>query len=526
MGLFKASISFTKRFINLNRFLTKMSYQLEQVYPKWKQNLFTDREKELDFILEKIGRFQKENILFHLTIIGLRRTGKTMLILESLKRTKAKAAYLNLQKISLEPISFSKAVIRAVLSWLVKEEKESLIELSLKWSNEATTKIDWLEKNYSRLDYTSVINETFDILKTISEKEKFVFFIDEFQEILKLNAYSGIESIINLFRTHLQSQNHILYIFSGSNIKLMKEIFFDSSSALFSEAKNILLYPFDKVSSKQLIGKLIRTSDENKNYIHKLTNGNPFYIYILCNSLGKEITIDTIKREYLRNLIESTSSLYNYFDYLFENLLNSLPSKTGVKNILLSLAKKEGIKLVKLSQDLAKSTTYLNNLLKKLLQLGVILKENSRYYFVDPVFRDWLRLYELDIGYSEQTRRSLEKYISDLEEKYQRASTELGKAKEYEWRVRLEKEFGLGLENYKKGEIEFDLVGEKGGTYYIFEIKHRNQPADYNDIEDFLGKVKNSEFKDRKRKLFFVSKSGFTKEAEKKAKGKVVLRVK
>lgn len=491
-----------------------MSYQLERVYPKWKQKLFTNRKKELDFILEKINLFQRKNILFPLSIIGLRRTGKTMLLLECIKRIKTKAAYLNFQKISMEPISFSKSMIRTVLSWLTKREKESLIELSLEWSKEVIKKISRLEKDYAYLDYTSIINNTFDILKRISEEEKFVFLIDEFQEILKLNAYKGIENIINLFRTHLQSQNDILYIFSGSNINLMKEIFLDSSSALFLEAKNIQLYPFDRASSKRLIDKLIKTSDKNKNYIYKLTGGNPFYIYVLCNSLGREINIGSIKREYLRNLIESSSPLYNYFDYLFENLINALPSKTGVKSILLYLARKEGIKLVKLSKELAKSGTYLNNILKKLLKLGVLLKEDSRYYFVDHVFRDWIRLYELDIGYSEQTQKILEKYVSNLEEKYQRASSELGKAKEYEYKVKLEKQFKMKLRNYQKGDIEFDLVGKKQSTSYLFEIKHRNKPTDYKDIKKFLDKIKKSGFKEKKKKLFFISKLGFTDKAK------------
>ena len=103
----------------------------------------------------------------------------------------------------------------------------------------------------------------------------------------------------------------------------MKDIFLDSSSALFAESKNINLYPFDKISTKEMIDKLIKTNDKNKNYIYKLTRGNPFYVYILCNSFGKNINIEIIKREYLRNLIESSSSLYNYFDYLFDNILNS-----------------------------------------------------------------------------------------------------------------------------------------------------------------------------------------------------------
>lgn len=494
-----------------------MSYQLGQVYPKWKQNLFTNREREIKLILEKIHIFQQKNLIFPLTIIGLRRTGKTMLILECLKRTKIKSAYLNFQKISMEPIGFSKSIIKAALSWLTKKESENLVELSLEWSKEVTKKITQLEKDYNSSDYISIINNTFGILKAISEKEKFVFFLDEFQEILKLNGYEGIDNIINLFRTHLQSVNNVFYLFSGSNIKLMKEIFYDSSSALLTETQNISLYPFDKESSKQLINKLIKTDDKNKNYIYKLTGGNPFYIYVLCNSLDGEINIDNIKRAYLKNLVESGSPLYNYFDYLLENLLNALPSKTGVKSIILQLAKKEGIKLLELSKELTKSTTYINNILKKLLKLGVLFKKESRYYFVDPVFRDWIRFYELDIGYSEETQKNLERYISQLEEKYLQTSIKLGKAKEYEYKIKLEKKFNLKLETYKK-KVEFDLVGKKQGFWYIFEIKHRNKPVDYKDIDNFSKKIKSSKFKNEKTRLFFISKSGFTKEAEKLSK--------
>ncbi|MBL7148354.1 MAG: restriction endonuclease, partial [Nanoarchaeota archaeon] len=73
----------------------------------------------------------------------------------------------------------------------------------------------------------------------------------------------------------------------------------------------------------------------------------------------------------------------------------------------------------------------------------------------------------------------------------------------------------IKLENYNKDNIEFDLVGKKQGIYYIFEIKHKNKPTGYQDIKKFLEKVGNSEFKDKKRKLFFISKSDYTKEAEK-----------
>ena len=95
-----------------------------------------------------------------------------------------------------------------------------------------------------------------------------------------------------------------------------------------------------------------------------------------------------------------------------------------------------------------------------------------------------------------------------------RASTELGRAKEYEWKVRLEKKFGIKLDNHNK-EFEFDLVGRKQEVWYIFEIKNRNKLANYEDVNHFLEKIGMSEFKDKKKRLFFISKSGFTEKARK-----------
>jgi len=58
----------------------------------------------------------------------------------------------------------------------------------------------------------------------------------------------------------------------------------------------------------------------------------------------------------------------------------------------------------------------------------------------------------------------------------------------------MEEKFGLTLDNYNKGGIEFDLVGEKEGTVYIFEIKWRNRSASYKDVKKLMETVELSEF--------------------------------
>ncbi|MFH1773351.1 MAG: hypothetical protein ABH874_00075 [Methanobacteriota archaeon] len=56
---------------------------------------------------------------------------------------------------------------------------------------------------------------------------------------------------------------------------------------------------------------------------------------------------------------------------------------------------------------------------------------------------------------------------------------------------------------------------KKEGIAYIFEIKWRNRPTGYRDAEKFLEKVGTSEFATKNKRLFFISKGGFTTGAKK-----------
>ncbi|MEA3254284.1 MAG: hypothetical protein U9Q22_00430 [Candidatus Altiarchaeota archaeon] len=71
----------------------------------------------------------------------------------------------------------------------------------------------------------------------------------------------------------------------------------------------------------------------------------------------------------------------------------------------------------------------------------------------------------------------------------------------------------LGNYSNRDGQIKLDLVGEKNNLSHIFEIKWRNKPTDYRETENFLEKVERSEFSGKRKKLFLISKSGFTQGA-------------
>ncbi|KAF5410810.1 MAG: hypothetical protein C5S43_04230 [Candidatus Methanocomedens sp.] len=80
-------------------------------------------------------------------------------------------------------------------------------------------------------------------------------------------------------------------------------------------------------------------------------------------------------------------------------------------------------------------------------------------------------------------------------------------------KYKLEELYDIDLEKYLKNNIEFDLVGTKEETVYIFEIKWRNKKTSYNDIDNLVQKTNKSEFSTQKIQLFFISKSGYTQSA-------------
>jgi len=225
--------------------------------------------------------------------------------------------------------------------------------------------------------------------------------------------------------------------------------------------------------------------------------------------------VDLVRYVTLKEILDVNGKINILFKYIFENSLQKAKRKGYLKEILFYLAENEGATLSEISKYLNKPSGQVSNYLSSLLKTDLIFRSKKKYYYRDAIFKFWIAKTQLgkDIEISRE-KKAIDDYISELEEKYMRASTELGRAKEYEFKVKLEKALGLKLNHYlsEDGQIEFDLVGKKGKSVHIIEIKWRNKAADYEDVRNFLNKVSMSEFKNAK--LYFVSKTGFTKKAK------------
>lgn len=492
--------------------------------------MFVNRLKDfrvLDFVAKGLTKKEKMNI----AIIGNRRIGKTELLLEFKKKWQQSKTiivpYLNVQRLG-NINSFIFSYYREILFELGKKNGliENKFDLSA-WDDVLilSTKlhVDDITGKLKNLNDVDALSFLFEIQEEILEKTGFVlvYLLDEFQYI----EHFG-ERFTAVMRSIVEKQEKTAYVVTGSSISLMEKIFSQNEEPFFAQFRRIYLGPLDKQNSKQLAKSFLakyglNLDDPSNNELFRLTGGHPFYVISLCRRLIEDfdgVDVKKIRYAFLEETLSPKGDIYLVLDYIFNESLSRAYKGKLHRQILLILAKKQGLSLTEISKELGKPSGEVSNYMKILLKTDLLLREENNYYFRDPLMAFWLKNTYLGIDDNELRKEIVrDDLISELTEKYLKASSELGKAKEYEFKVRLEGKFGVKLKNYVStdGQIEFDLVGKRNGTYHIFEIKWRNKQANYKDVKKFLDKIAKSDFDDETVKLYFLSKAGFTVKAKK-----------
>ena len=476
--------------------------------------MFVDRRVELKVLhsaYDSLRRDEKVNV----AVIGPRRVGKTALLLEFKEKAQGVISYLNLQRVgSLE--SFIFAYTRELLYELasaldMKTERSELLTWDDLLILSAKLNVDREVKAIKE----GTLETLFEMQELILEKteQKAVFILDEFQEVLNFKGF------LETMRAVTEKQRNIAYFVSGSAVRMMEEIL-APKNPFFGQFRRIYLKGLPKedtiVLAKTTLGKFgVDTTHSVLELIYNLTQGHPFYVLALCRRLIEE-GFEKIRRKdihyaFLTELLSEKGDIYMHLEYLFNESLSRAYKGPIHKQILLVLAQEEGLRLSDIAKRLNKPSGEVSNYLKFLLRTDLILRQDDRYYFADKLMRFWLAKTYLGITELELRReRFLEELIKELEEKYLRMKKELGIAKEALVRERMRDAFSIDFKPYRRGEVEFDGVAFDD-RIYVLEIKWRNKPVTYRDVEEFIRKVKN-EF--GSAVMFFFSKSGFTEKAK------------
>jgi len=504
---------------------------IETVYPAKERKLFTDREAELALLgrnTEQIIDGFGKNICF----IGLRRIGKSLILKEYLSRIRHNrifAVYMDFERLDTTPEFFAVQYVGQVVRWFTGDENiapyldiDNLIKKAAGIeSNAARSTIHTIfdELNKAKPNQRFLLELAFDFPEKLAKEQDFdiILMLDEFQRIKDIDNFPQIRDAIALFRSVLQMQSKVHYVVAGSAIGMLEKIFGDADSPLFAQFRVERVAYFEKKASFELAQKITGISSPGVlRKIHELSFGHPYYIYSICermNELG-ETTAGGAKKAFALETLLRNGSINLMCRYFFESSISRVRGDALMKTILRVLAKEDGRRLSEIARSIKRESGVTRNMLERLIGIDLIVKENKRYYFRDPVFRYWImNVYEGVEFDALPGKRVVEDLVRDIEEKFEKASSELGIAKEYELKYNLETSLDMHLDKYLRNGIEFDLVGTKGDVVHIFEIKWRAKETGYRELEKFSAKVARSEFAKSPTKLVFISRRGFTEQA-------------
>jgi hypothetical protein len=542
---------------------------LNYIYPEEERRFFTNREHHLG-LLALSKTLLEQGIRKHLALSGFRRVGKTVILKEFLRRhlqdgarEKAAVIYIDLPRLAFTPEAFAAQYIGNILYWLVEQDappanRSARIEPYLdpafqltavgRWANDALSEHLYglsRELQKEKPNQHLLLEMAFNWPEVWAQAldRHVVLILDEFPDILALNNYPQIESVIALFRAVLQTQSRVCYVVSGSMLNLMERIFLQADSPLFVHFQLETVGPFGRDDSYELARKRLASQSpavphEVLSAVYQVTRGHPFYIYAtvmrvleMASLLHKPLSPQTVREAFVLETLVTTGRIYNLCRYVLEESLQRARGETMPQAILQVLSREtEGMTLTRLSRALKRPTGAMRQVLNWLIEVDLVQQRADKTYaFRDSVLQSWVAYYYAGLELTGMPRQKvLDQLVAELLEKYQRASTELGLAQESQVRELLRRFAGqevdgalLGLSGrfhlptfqrvapYRSddGQIEVDALAENGERWAV-EIKWRGKAAGKKELAALLDKAQALD-----ARPWFISRSGFTPQA-------------
>ncbi len=348
------------------------------------------REKEVSLIMNHVKKGQS------VVLTGPRKFGKTSIILEVINRLENKdffTGYIDFFTVT-EKRALASEITKVVLSnkkldnffQKTKEKLSNILknvefrqtiedfEFILSFKDNSSDDIDLLKNSIGFIDgFASKYNKDM------------IMAFDEFADVRKLD---GIE-IIKLFRSIIQLQDNACYIFSGSHQSMMDEVFVNKSSPFYRFARIIrigFIQPsiFGEFLSKRFKDLNINISQKAIQVILQLTKGHPYYTQLIAQSISISAE-DRIDESNIDHYIDE--SLWNERSY-FENVWSELSRSKEIRQVLICM-----VKGLSPYRELDPRVVNISRAMNKLDRRGLIIKDNVKWQFTDPMLRYWIEKY-------------------------------------------------------------------------------------------------------------------------------------
>lgn len=516
--------------------------------------VFTNRVHELDILAQAAADLERGRPR-HIALFGLRRIGKTLLCQEQMRHLAAQGrvipVYMNLEGICTSPELFVQRYIGLACFWAVAGGQGSVepylrvVDLLQTPAAAVPVVLEAIRFLITALgrevtDPGVLLHLAFDFPDrlAIALKRPIMCFLDEFTELSALAKFPQVGNPYKLFRSAMQQHAHVSYVVTGSAITAMEQMVRDHKSPLFLQLRAIELPPLTAEDTQALTTKIsgrpLNSAAQAEVYVH--TAGHPFYVTAIAERLRElapdepeAISPEQVAQAFVLETLDARGQIYNYCRYLYDISLQKARGYAALKALLQILAEEDGLTLTQAASRLHRKPSSVQDYLRWLIDVDLLVIREQRYFYRDAVLRYWVAYTSRGIetaGFPNTD--DLKRLVTDLSERFARASTQLGRAKESEVRELLRNLAGrivpgvyLGqsdpisvpaftrIEPYRSpdGQTEIDALAENGDRWVV-EVKWRQKRVGRSELEQLLAAATRLN-----ARAWCVSQAGFTSEA-------------
>jgi len=367
---------------------------------------FIGREREIQKLTMDIMEQAQNNV-----IIGPRRIGKTSLLGNLKVAVEKEVLFVLVNCREMTGVAdFFEVTTQALVE--AYEEKHRIRGLARKFSGIFRDKITaaygtlaeiggsiehvgkvYLKFRDNELKGENLISETFEFIESFSreKKEPVLIAFDEFQELSRFNG-----SVFNTLKSRMDRYPEVRYIFSGSSISLLHEIFLKPDSPLYLMAVRTELKPIKEADVKKYIRNRLATrqieiSEQALEKIHELTGGFPFYFQKLGFLLYQDAFLEEKTRIGSEDVDRAFSAMLDEFDSEYEARYMEKFSEQQ-KKVLKHLSAEKQRRLSQIAQDMGTPASSLSTSMRDLYSTMTVSKpKEGLYEITDNVFRLWIK---------------------------------------------------------------------------------------------------------------------------------------
>ena len=250
----------------------------------------------------------------------------------------------------------------------------------------------YLRFREEEVDEPALVRAAFRFFREITKEQglRLVLLLDEFQEVAAFNAY-----LFNVLKKEMDLPSAVRYVFSGSSMTLLSEIFLHERAPLYLMVGK---YTMDPLSEEDVVAFVrerfdsvgMTITEEAAGELHRRCGGIPFYVQKLgliafhhaLLQRSRTVTPEDVERAYETMLDE----LDGEFEVRWLARFSPLQ-----RMILKALAPLGEARLRDIAQRIGRKPSDISSSISRLREMMILRKQaHGTYALVDPVFAAWL----------------------------------------------------------------------------------------------------------------------------------------